>query len=98
MKVSNLFLAISLAISSAPAWAGGSMAPEVRVIVVNPSATIRRIDSMRQMERDKRAAERAETKRRLEEGRALVKRMEQAARDYTKKMEAARKAAAKKRK
>jgi hypothetical protein len=64
MKVSSIFLAISVAISAAPAYAGGSMAPEVRVIVVKPSRTIQAIDEAyrmrREAERTKRAAERAE--------------------------------------
>lgn len=64
MKVSSIFLAVSMAISAAPAYAGGSMAPEVRVIVVKPSRTIRAIDEAyrmrREAERTKRAVERAE--------------------------------------
>lgn len=64
MKVPSIFLAVSMAISAAPAYAGGSMAPEVRVIVVKPSRTIRSLNEAyemrRQAERTRRAVERAE--------------------------------------
>lgn len=64
MKIPSIFLAVSLAISAAPAHAGGSMANEVRVIVVKPSRTIRSLNEAyelrRQAERTKRAVERAE--------------------------------------
>lgn len=64
MRVSSLLLAVSLAISAAPAYAGGSMAPEVRVIVVEPSRTIRLLNEAyrmrREAERTRRAVERAE--------------------------------------
>lgn len=56
MKVSGIFLAISMAISAAPALADGSMAPSVRVIVVKPSRTIQAINEAREL---KRKAERA---------------------------------------
>ena len=83
MKVASIFLAVSVALSAAPALAGGSMAPSVRVIVVdNPKAKVERLYRDRE-----RAAEKAETKRRLDEGKALVKRMEKADRDYQKKMD-----------
>jgi hypothetical protein len=64
MKISSIFLAVSVAISPVTAYAGGSMAPEVRVIVVKPSRTIRSLNEAyelrRQAERTRRAVERAE--------------------------------------
>jgi len=83
----KIFLAVSLVVSAAPSHAGGSMAPEVRVIVVNPSREISRIDEARRLEKSRREAEKAEAKKRLEAGRQLAKDMERRDRDYKKKMD-----------
>lgn len=78
MKVPSIFLAVSLAISAAPAYAGGSMAPEVRVIVVQPSREIQRLDRIIQHKKQvKRAAREAERARE----RAVIRAEHQAERD-----------------
>ena len=92
----KIFLAVSLAVSAVPSHAGGSMAPEVRVIVVNPSREISRIDEARRLEKSRREAEKAESKRRLEAGRQLAKDAERRNREYQKKLDRQTKAAKRK--
>ena len=92
----RIILAASLAVSAVPAHAGGSMAPEVRIIHVNPPASIRRADewSARQKEiaRQDRASEKsAEKSQRAAERRAL-----EADKAYYKRLEAGRKSRDKK--
>lgn len=91
MKVSSIFLAVSLAVSAGflvntttSSQANGSMGIDVRRITVKQSGKVRAEKIIRE---SKRRAEKAETQRRLDEGRALVKEMEKRDREYQRKMD-----------
>ena len=79
-----------------PVYAQGSMAPEVRVIVVKPSATILRLSAERDRVREQRAAERRAASEARAAERAAIRAAERARRDadraYEKKLAAQRKA------
>lgn len=94
----RIFLAVSVVLTATPGLAGGSMAPEVRIIRVNPPASIRRMDEWnarkKEIARQDRAAEKsAEKSQRAAERRAL-----EADKAYYKRLEADRKSRDKKKK
>lgn len=94
----RIFLAVSVVFTATPGLAGGSMAPEVRIIRVNPPASIRRADEWnarkKEIARQDRAAEKsAEKSQRAAERRAL-----EADKAYYKRLEADRKSRDKKKK
>lgn len=83
-----------LALSSMvfPAYAGGSMAPEVRVIIVKPSLTIQRIDEEIARQKRMKAAAKESAKLEQEERKFQQKLQLEADKAYNKKLEAQRKA------
>jgi hypothetical protein len=88
----KLFLVFSLAISAAPSHAGGSMAPDVKIIVVNPSRTVQRIDQIYQMNKDRKAAAREAAKAAKAAEKEAARAAKEADKAYAKKLAAQAKA------
>lgn len=75
-----------------PAKADGSMAPSVRVIVVQPSAAVRRLNAMENLRKAQKAEAKAEAKAQRAAEKAAEKARVKADKAYAKKLEAQRKA------
>jgi len=92
----KIVLAVCLAVSAAPAYAGGSMGSDVKVIVVNPTAGTMARDYLYNQRREReREARRAEIDRRIEarsaerERKSIERSIEKS---YEKRLKAQRKA------